>query len=143
MFPLIANAQTSFVASEIDNPTNKCQVIVADYRVGSDINYLGNCSWSSLKGIGAYVEKWNHGNHVRVVRGNFKKGQSTDWSKVTYFNLLKKTVVSSEENSWLTRNRTVYQIDDVIADMVRSKVDIDLSKVSTYLVIANFIDLYE
>jgi len=57
--------------------------------------------------------------------------------------LLKKTVVSSEENSWLTRNRTVYQIDDVIADMVRSKVDIDLSKVSTYLVIANFIDLYE
>lgn len=145
MFPLFAHAQNaSVMAFEMDNPTgSKCQVIVTDYRVNSGTMYSGNCGWYGLKGIGAYVEGWNHGNHMRVVRGNFRSGRTIGWSKVTYFNLTKKVVTVYEENDWMTRNRIVYNLDDVIADVVRTKVDVNLSKVSAYIVIANFIDLYE
>jgi hypothetical protein len=47
----------SVSASEIDNPSgSRCRVVLTDYRPNSGVMYVGNCGWTGLKGIGAYVQ---------------------------------------------------------------------------------------
>jgi hypothetical protein len=130
-------------AGFMDNPSgSRCKVVLSDYRPNSAAVYLGNCGWTGLKGIGAYVQAWNHSNHVKIVRGQFSSGRVEGYAKVTYINRLTNTVETYEESSYTIRNSNSYSLDGVLADARQSGLQFD-SSVSAYIKFANYIDLRE
>ena len=127
----------------VDNPNgSKCKVVLMDYKPGSAAVYLGNCGWTGLKGEGAYVQAWNHSNHIKIVRGQFSSGRVESFAKVTYINRVTNTVETYEESTYLSRRRGAYYLDDLLADAKQSGLGLDNS-ISAYIKFANYIDLKE
>jgi hypothetical protein len=130
-------------ATPIDNPNGStCKVYVSEYRAGSDVMYLGSCGWYGLKGIGAYVQGWNHSNHVRIVRSVFNYGQPTTYSKVTYINKVNNTIKTYEEYGGKIENIKQYNLDDILADSLQAGLPVDHS-IMAYIKFANYIDTME
>jgi hypothetical protein len=150
VFALLLLPQTICLADEmavsaapLDNPSgSRCKVILSDYRSGSAAQYVGNCGWTGLNGTGAYVQGWNHSNHIKVVRGQFVSGRVESFAKVTYINKVKNIVQTYEENSYMSRNFTTYQLGDILADAHQSGLNFD-NTVSAYIKLANYIDIRE
>jgi hypothetical protein len=137
-------AQAQYVAADpIDKPGGStCKVLVTEYRPGSGVMYFGDCGWTGLKGIAAYVHGWNQSNHIRVVRGNFSGGKAESFTKVTYINKIERTIMTYEENSYSKLNMKLYQLDDVITDATQAGMKIDHT-IMTYVKLANYIDVFE
>lgn len=134
---------TSVSASEIDNPKgNKCRVVLTEYRPNSGVMYVGNCGWAGLKGIGAYVQGWNHSNHIKIVRGHFESGTVQSFAKVTYINKLEGTVQTYEESMFIIKNSRQYDLADLLADANQSGLHFD-NTVFAYIKFANYVDMRE
>jgi hypothetical protein len=134
---------TAVAASEIDNPKgNKCRVVLTEYRPNSGVMYVGNCGWTGLKGIGAYVQGWNHSNHIKIVRGHFESGTVQSYAKVTYINKLEGTVQTYEESMFITKNSRQYYLADLLADANQSGLYFD-NTVFAYIKFANYVDMRE
>jgi hypothetical protein len=144
LLPTLCMGMGIFVnADEMDNLSgSKCKVHVSQYHSGSGIMYLGNCGWYGLKGPAAYVQAWNHSNHVMIVRGDFKYAQAQAHTKVTYINKVKNTIETYEEFGGYKENVKTYNFHDILADAVQAGFQID-SKVITYVKFANYIDTME
>lgn len=131
------------IASPMDKPNGSdCRVYVSQYHVGSNVLYLGNCGWYGLKGVAAYVQAWNHSNHVRIVRSVFNYGQPTTYSKVTYINKLNDTVQTYEEYGSRIENIKQYNLNDMLVDSLQAGLKIDYSTMD-YIKFANYIDTME
>jgi hypothetical protein len=119
-----------------------CNVTVPYYRPGSSVMYMGDCGWTGLKGTAAYIQSWNHSNHIRIVRGEFSSGRIQSFAKVTYINAVTRSVETYEQNSYATQNFNTHALDDVLADAKQSGVR--FSKNATdYITLANYIDTKE
>jgi hypothetical protein len=121
---------------------NRCKVFVPQYRAGSAVMYTGSCGWTGLSGTAAYVQTWNHGNHIRIVRGQFASGQIQSFAKITYINMVKKTVETYEQNSYTTQNFNEHHLDDILADAKQSGLRFDNTAMA-YIKLANYIDMRE
>jgi len=133
----------SVSASEIDNPSgSRCRVVLTDYRPNSGVMYVGNCGWTGLKGIGAYVQAWNHSNHIKVVRGHFESGTVQSFAKVTYINRLEGIVQTYEESMFITKNLRQYELADLISDANQSGLHFN-NTVFAYIKFANYVDIRE
>jgi len=121
---------------------NRCKVFVPQYRAGSAVMYTGSCGLTGLSGTGAYVQTWNHGNHIRIVRGQFASGQIQSFAKITYINMVKKTVETYEQNSYTTQNFNEHYLDDILADARQSGLRFDNTAMA-YIKLANYIDMRE
>jgi hypothetical protein len=141
--PLSFAQEMAVSAAPLDNPTgSRCKVILSEYKAGSAAQYLGSCGWTGLNGTGAYVQGWNHSNHIKVVRGQFVSGRVESFAKVTYINKVNNVVQTYEESSYMTRNITSYQLGDLLADAHQAGLNFD-STVSAYIKLANYIDIRE
>jgi hypothetical protein len=141
--PLSFAQEMAVSAAPLDNPTgSRCKVILSEYKAGSAAQYLGSCGWTGLNGTGAYVQGWNHSNHIKVVRGQFVSGRVESFAKVTYINKVNNVVQTYEESSYMTRNITIYQLGDLLADAHQVGLNFD-STVSAYIKLANYIDIRE
>jgi hypothetical protein len=121
---------------------NRCKVFIPQYRAGSSVMYTGSCGWAGLSGTGAYVQTWNHGNHIRIVRGQFASGQIQSFAKITYINMVKKTVETYEQNSYTTQNFNEHHLDDILADARQSGLRLGNTPMA-YIKLANYIDMRE
>ena len=144
VFPVLCFAQAQYVSAVPLTNFNgsTCRVLVSDYRPGSSVMYLGNCGLMGLKGTAAYITAWNHSNHIQVVRGNFSSGKAESFTKVTYINIIERTVTTYEESQSIHINKRSYQLDDILADAKQSGVRIDSSTMA-YITFANYIDVLE
>jgi len=143
---LNANAQEMKLnnAMPLDNPTGStCAVTLSDYYAGSVVMYTGQCGWGGLKGVAAYIQAWNHSNHIKIVRGVFNNSKAASWSKVTYINKVARTIETYEEDYWMTRNRKSYNYDNMETDARQAGLQLDFNKASAYLKFANYIDVHE
>lgn len=130
-------------AAPLDNVGgSRCKVILSDYRAGSAAQYVGKCGWTGLTGTGAYVQGWNHSNHIKVVRGQFVSGRVESFAKVTYINKVTNVVETFEESNYMTRNSNVYHLGDILADAHQAGLHFD-NTVSAYIKLANYIDMRE
>ena len=144
LVPAICFAQSQYVAALAmdDERAPTCKVLVSDYHAGAGVMYLGDCGWTGLKGIAAYVQGWNHSNHIRIVRGQFSSGKPEGGTKVTYINRIKGTITTFEEDGFYKSGTKVYKLDNVITDAVQSGVKLDGAIIS-YVRLANYIDVFE
>ncbi len=144
VFPIMCFAQAQYVSAVPLTNFNgsPCRVLVADYRPGSTVYYLGNCGLTGLKGTAAYITAWNHSNHIQIIRGNFSSGKAESFTKVTYINIVERTVTTYEESQSIHINKRNYQLDDILADAKQSGVKIDSSNMA-YINFANYIDVLE
>ncbi len=144
VFPIMCFAQAQYVSAVPLTNFNgsTCRVLVADYRPGSFVYYLGNCGLTGLKGTAAYITAWNHSNHIQIIRGNFSSGKAESFTKVTYINIVERTVTTYEESQSIHINKRNYQLDDILADAKQSGVKIDSSNMA-YINFANYIDVLE
>ena len=144
LIPSWCFAVGEFVIAAPINKTNgsNCKVYVSDYHVGSDVMYLGDCGWYGLKGIAAYVQGWNHSNHVRIVRSVFNYGQPTTYAKVTYINKIKDTIQTYEQYGSRIENIKQYNLNDMLTDSLQAGLKIDYSTMD-YITFANYIDTFE
>jgi hypothetical protein len=141
--PLCFAQEVAVSAAPLDNPSgSRCKVVLTDYKAGSAAQYLGSCGWTGLNGTGAYVQGWNHSNHIKVVRGQFVSGRIETFAKVTYINKVNNVVQTYEESSYMTRNITSYQLGDLLADAHQVGLNFD-NTVSAYIKLANYIDIRE
>jgi hypothetical protein len=130
-------------AAPLDNPRgSRCKVVLTDYKPGSAAMYVGSCGWTGLNGTAAYVQGWNHSNHIKVVRGQFISGRVESFAKVTYINKVANVVQTYEESSYMTRNVNTYQLGDLLADAHQTGLNFD-NTVSAYIKLANYIDIRE
>jgi hypothetical protein len=119
-----------------------CKVFVSDLRPGSEAMYLGTCGWMGLKGIASYTIGWNHGNHIRVVRGQFDSGKPVFSTKVTYFNKVEGTITTYIQSDYGRSSFKKYQLDDVLVDAKQVGLRLDDS-IMAYTKIANYLDVFE
>jgi hypothetical protein len=139
--PLLAYSGEELVAAVPLHNVNgsACNVMVSDYRPGSNVMYLGKCGWYGLKGPAAYVQTWNFTNHIKVVRGYFDFGKNVNYTKVTYINKVEGIVETYEEDRYLELNRKVYKLYDIMADVKQANVQIEQSMLG-YIQFANYMD---
>ena len=144
---LSANAQEMAVnAMPLDNPTGStCKVVISEYRAGSVVMFTGNCGWYGLKGVGGYIQGWNHTNHIKIVRGVFENGRVVSWAKVTYINKVNRTIETYEEDEepWMTKNRRTHSFDDMETDARQAGLVLNFNKASSLFKFANYIDVRE
>jgi hypothetical protein len=144
LLPSLCIAKGEFVnAVPMDNSDGKtCKVFVSDYKQGSDVRYLGNCTWFGLSGTAAYVQNWNFSNHIKIVRANFQYGQIKSYAKVTYINRVNKTIYTYDEFLGYTDNVKNYNLDDILADASQAGLAMD-NNIMAYIKFANYIDTME
>jgi hypothetical protein len=144
MLPTLCFAQAQYVAAgQMGNPQGStCKVLVSEYRPGSGVEYLGTCGWYGLKGIAAYVQGWNHSNHIRVVRGEFSSGKPLATTKVMYINMISKKVSTYYENEYQKTQIKVYNLDDIVTDAIQAGVLLN-GDIISYVSLANYIDVLE
>ena len=144
LLPTICFAQSQYISAyPMDNPEGKtCKVLVNDYKPGSTVVYVGDCGMMGLKGVAAYIQAWNHANHIRIVRGQFNSGKAISDTKVTYINRVRGTITTFDEGAYYKSTAKLYKLDDVITDAVQSGIKLDGSVVA-YVRLANYIDVFE
>jgi len=142
--PLACFSQSQYVnAHPIDNPNGEaCKVLVAEYHAGAKVSYLGQCGWKGLKNTAAYISKWNHSNHIQIVRGNFSSGEADPPTKVTYINVIRRTITTYEETYPVKRNMRRYRLDDVVSEAKQASIQIDDGDIG-YIKLANYVDIFE
>ena len=133
-------------AMPLDNPTGStCEVVLSEYYAGSVVMYAGSCGWYGLKGVGGYIQAWNHSNHIKIVRGVFDSGRAVSWAKVTYINRVKNTIETYEEDEepWMTKNRKTHKLDDIETDARQAGLALNFNRASSLLKLANYVDVLE
>ena len=144
ILPALCIAEPAYIgATPMDEPNGRpCRVYISDYRPGSGAMYLGTCGWTGLKGIASYTIGWNHGNHIRVVRGQFDYGKPVSATKVTYFNKVQGTITTYTQSEFSRSNVRNYNLDDVLTDAQQAGIRIN-SSIMAYTTIANYLDVFE
>lgn len=133
-------------AMPLDYPTGpSCAVVLSEYYAGSVVMYTGNCGWQGLKGVGGYIQAWNHSNHIKIVRGLFDSGRAVSWAKVTYINRVKNSVETYEEDEepWMTKNRKSYMLDEIETDARQAGLVLNFNRASSLIRLANYLDVLE
>ena len=142
--PALCFAESRYIAAQpMDQPNGStCKVLVADYRPGSGVMYLGTCGWTGLKGVASYTQGWNAGNHIKVVRGEFDSGKPLSVTKVMYLNKVNKTIHTYEQSEYGTGMSKKYNLDDVLTDAKQAGLRLDNS-IMAYTKLANYLDIFE
>lgn len=140
--PSICFADEMLVSAVSMQNNSTCNITVPQYKPGSSVMYLGDCGWMGLKGTAAYVQAWNHSNHIRIVRGEFSSGKIQSFAKVTYINMVTRSIETYEQNSYSTQNQNNHNLDEVLTDAKQAGVRF-YKKPTDYITLANYIDTKE
>lgn len=142
VLPSICFGDEATVSAVSMQDRGTCNVTVPQYRPGSSVLYMGECGWTGLKGTAAYIQHWNHSNHIRIVRGQFSSGKIQSFAKITYINMITRSIETYEQNSYTTQNVNTHELDGVLTDAKQAGVR--FSKNATdYITLANYIDTKE
>jgi hypothetical protein len=142
VLPSICFADQVVVSAVSMQDQSTCNVTVPQYKPGSSVMYLGNCGWTGLKGTGAYVQAWNHSNHIKIVRGEFYSGKIQSFAKITYINMVTRSIETYEQNTYSTQNLNTHDLDNVLTDAKQAGVRF-YKKPTDYITLANYIDTKE